>query len=154
MPIYTDPPPPGPIETELRAIADLRERFRVKALRLKERIDALTYPVTYTLDGWRIQVGVTPLVVAKLLPDGGTNWGIRFRQVSARIVGGPVFNDCDPVHQIVNPPVKVPNGTFQQVTQGKVTFDRANFTEDLLAALQRMLLESVLADARKKGFIQ
>lgn len=152
MPIYTDPPPPGPIETELRAIADLRERFRVKALRLKERIDALTYPVTYTLDGYRVVVGTAPVLRAKTLPDNSVVWGIIFRQVTARIVGG-AFLPVDDAYVFVNPPVKVFNGTFRQVTVAGRIIDQPNFAEDLLAALQRMLLDAVLYYARKQGVL-
>lgn len=152
MPTYADPPAPGPVETELRAISDVRERFRVKALRIKERIDSLVYPVSYVLDGYRVTVGASPLLRAKTLPDNSVIWGIIFRQVTARIVAGPQL-PVDDFYVFVNPPIKVFNGTYRQITQGGVTIDYPNMQESLLDALERMLLDAVLHYARKQGAI-
>ena len=120
-------------------------RWQRKAEALRDFAASLNYPVTYSLNGYRVAVLEAPTVQ---LANG--NYKLSFN-VAARVVGGAVL-PVDDVYEFVNPPFKVPNGTFRQEVQldGSMA-DVANFEEKPLQAIQSFLLDAVLIYARSKG---
>ena len=133
--VYAPEPQPGPIELSLAGKTSA-ERASIKASALST---AKGTGYTFTLDGILVTLTAPPTITA-----GGK--GVSFT-LSASKAGVPL--PLENPYVFVNPPVKVHNDTWR-VVDGN---DYKNYAEDVVAALQRMILDAVLLIARRKGWV-
>ena len=125
-------PDKGPIETAIDA-QPTREGKR--SIRLN-----LAFGVTHLITSFsRGDTIVTVHSVKKL------STGIRFL-VSATQAGIPL--DIDPIRGIHNPPNKIPTGTWHLETINGVEVEVENFIENSKAALESVLMDSVIEHPR------
>jgi hypothetical protein len=132
--VYAPAPAPGPIETSLAGKTST-QRATMKATAIRSAKGA---GYSYTLDGITITLTGAPVLVAN-----GTGVSLT---LSATSPTGPL--PLDNPYIFINPPVKVPNGTWRVVNG----VDRENYKEDIVEALQRMVLDAVLLFARQRGW--
>ena len=154
MAIIAPKPLPGPIELSLAGALDDRERARRKALAHRDAFDALSSAerTAFAFDGLQVQILEAPT----LLRDGaGVVVGLRLR-ARARDATGPLPGG-DGYHEVVNPPIKVPDGTahIETRTSHGVTqeIEAPNYRENAVAALKTWLVASLRIDARQHGWL-
>lgn len=135
--IYADPPPPGPIETALAGKTRL-QRMLYRAL---QHQNLPTAGDDFILNG--IQVQLTGNI--RPFADGrGVEMDFR-----ARVAATGALLPMDNPYRFVNPPVKVPNGTWRIETDGA---EIENTEENVREAMKRMILDAVLLRARQLGW--
>lgn len=133
----------GDIADSLSKVDDPKARSGLKAQAIIDRLAALpaNRRATYSLKGYTVQLLSNPV---PLQDKQGRTVGISVR-ARARDTSGQLLPSGDFIHQIVNPPVYVPDGGVD--VDGSRTY-----TEDAVAALQNWLLDSIIADAVKQGY--
>lgn len=145
-------PDPGVIELALAGLAP-KQRMRVKALALREAFAALPegQRVMFTQDGITVEILDPPDVHRD---REGNIVGLRVRVRAREAGGGPVLPLTDGVHQVVNPPVKVPNGTvhLEADPQSGAEIEIDNYEERPVTALKDWLVASVKHEARQNGW--
>lgn len=134
--VYAPAPAPGPIEKRCSG-KGAAEKSRIKA----QAFGGLSLSgFAYTLDGYTVTVASGPLV--KVTPDGRGVIGVT---IASLVSPAGVFLPIgDGTHWFVNPPVKVPAGTWRTETLGGEPVDVENHVEDLVAAAKRILLDAAL----------
>jgi hypothetical protein len=136
---YADPPPPGPIELSLVGKTPL-ERMIIRA----QELNKLQPGASFILDGIEVQ-----LLAPIRMNDEGT--GVQFR-LRARVVTTGVFLPMDNPYRFLNPPVKIPNGTWRKVATDIGEVELENMEENPMAAMKRIVLDAVLTRARQLGW--
>ncbi|HEV2084851.1 MAG TPA: hypothetical protein VGR09_07200 [Gemmatimonadales bacterium] len=135
--VYAPEPLPGLIELGLVGKTPL-ERMVARAAEHNK----LQPGAAFTLDGIQVQL-LSPIA----LIANGTGIQMALR---ARVVATGEFLPMDPDgYGWINPPVKVPNGTWR--VEPDLT-ERENFEENPLEAFKRIVLNSVLFYARHHGW--
>lgn len=153
--VYAAPPPPGPIEQSLVG-QDRPTRLRLKAQALKDRLDALSYPVSYTMPygAATIRIIVSDAAVVRVVKPGVDQFGLHIH-LTARKVGGALLPTDPGGYRFWNVPVKVPNGTWRQITDpdtGKIR-DKQNTEERPLDAVKQMVFETVISWSVSQGWV-
>lgn len=148
--VYQLRPPKGPIEVAIGlALAGMRpdstdEEKAAPLLAAKTvRFDAFYAVVKFMGGSIFSRDDVTVTLLAN--PTRVGTHGLLF-VVSAAKAGIPL--DIDPLRAIHNPPNKVPTGTWHVETIDGEPVDVKNFREDPRAALESILLDSVIKHPR------
>lgn len=139
----------GAIQDALAGITDSKEISRIRAQGILDAFQALPagQRASFTFDG----MTVTFTAVPKLLRDKQNR--VVGMEVQARgRVGGVFLPRSDGIHRVINPPTKIPAGTFTtQVIDGVAT-QVENFIEDPITAMKIWLVGSLRIEARAAGW--
>ena len=135
--VYAAEPAPGPIETALAGKTPLE----CAILRATAHRNLPTAGDDFVLDGYQVQLtgNIRPFA-------DGRGIEMDFR---ARVAATGELLPMDNPYRFVNPPVKVPNGTWRVLADST---EVENTEENVRSAMKRIVLDAILLRARQLGW--